>query len=780
MRVAHILNCAAVGGTEMMLYKLIKNSPQVEHCVFTLLESGRVGDMIEQLGVPVRPMHVLKRGIPRFGALKGLTTSLRDWRPDVIQTWAYHADLAGLYGAWKLGVPIVWSIRHGTLDKRIDSKKSLLSAKICAWFSRVPHKIVFNSRAARLVNARFGYDTSRMLHIPNGFELDVFKPSSERRTKLREQLRLNPTDRLVGMCGRFHPHKGQQDFVSAMKRVADSCPNTHFAMVGRDVDKNNEQLTSLVGATGVPGRFHLLGQYQHTNEFYPALDVFVLPSITEAMPNVVGEAMACGVPCVVTDVGDAGHLVGGSGEVVAVGDTDDIAKATARFLSMPADALEEKGRVARTRIASEFEISDIANRFVTVWNDAMQCKQVPVGTRQKPKLMHVTTVPITPYNFLRGQNKFMQESGLQVHCVCSKETRLFDLIDRGSVVGHGVDISRRFQPWKDVRSLWQLYRLFRRERPDIVQVSTAKAAVLGAIAAWAARVPHRIFQMRGLFSEGKTGLKRLLASKVDSVPPMFCSAVTANSHSMLRRAEESKLLRQNRGQVLGNGTSNGVDINRFDRKQVEPASVASIDQDSIVFGFVGRLTIDKGIHELESAWRKVRDEVSHAHLLLVGPWEAGNSVDEGVRSRLENDARVSCVGSQDEVERYYRLMDVFVFPSHREGFPNAPLEAASMTLPVIATRISGSDEAVEDGATGLIVEPKDSEALAESMMRMADDESLRNQFGIAARERVQRLFAPQIVWQAYHQLYLDLLDLDQGGREKSIERVESIRTRRAA
>ena len=199
--------------------------------------------------------------------------------------------------------------------------------------SRLPHRIIFNSRAARCVKARFGYDVSKMEYIPNGFETDNYRPCQMVKDRLRSRLRIDPSTQLVGMCGRYHPHKGHRDFFESVTRLAARQPDIQFALIGRDVESANAELRSLVDATGHGGRIHLLGEWPDTSSFFPALDLLVLPSITEAMPNVVGEAMSCGVPCVVTDVGDAAHLVGDTGMVVPVGNATAMSDAIERQLA---------------------------------------------------------------------------------------------------------------------------------------------------------------------------------------------------------------------------------------------------------------------------------------------------------------------------------------------------------------------------------------------------------------------------------------------------------------
>jgi glycosyltransferase involved in cell wall biosynthesis len=212
--------------------------------------------------------------------------------------------------------------------------------------------------------------------------------------------------------------------------------------------------------------------------------------------------------------------------------------------------------------------------------------------------------------------------------------------------------------------------------------------------------------------------------------------------------------------------SNGVDVDRFDRAKVDATATGALpdglqrlaaERDAIVVGYVGRLARDKGIEVLWRAWARIREEYAGAHLLLVGPWEREAPVSDACRHALESDDRVHLTGDVPDVVPYYRLMSMFVLPSFREGFPNAPMEAAAMGLPVIATRVVGSVDAVEDGVTGLLVPPRDADALAAAMRTYLDAPDLRRRHGDAGATRVRTDFRQEVIWDALLQEYRRLL-----------------------
>lgn len=384
--------------------------------------------------------------------------------------------------------------------------------------------------------------------------------------------------------------------------------------------------------------------------------------------------------------------------------------------------------------------------------------------RPKIKLVHVTASPMTQWWFLRGQNPYMIGKGLEVHAVCSDGPHLQKMAQRDGIIPHPLYISRRIAPLSDFVSLVKLYLFFRRQRPQIVHLSTSKGSLLGALAAWAARVPVRIYHIRGLASESAAGAKRKLYQRLERLTAQLCQQSIVNAFSLLDYARAAGILAPDQGKVFLHGMANGIDARRFDPDAVQPADIyaarpaARPDSQAVVIGYLGRITHDKGIDHLAEAWRQIREEFPRARLLMVGQWEREDAVSPENRTALEADPQVIIFGHQDDVVPFYRAMDLFVYPSHGgEGFPNGPMEAAAMRLPVIVTRVLGSVDAVIDGQTGMIVPPRDSGALADALRTYLRDPELRRRHGDAGRQRVERDFRQEAIWECLFQEYARLL-----------------------
>jgi lipopolysaccharide/colanic/teichoic acid biosynthesis glycosyltransferase len=370
-----------------------------------------------------------------------------------------------------------------------------------------------------------------------------------------------------------------------------------------------------------------------------------------------------------------------------------------------------------------------------------------------PKLVYIVTQPVSANVLLRGQLAYMRSRGFEVLVISSGGPELAELERREGVRTEVVAMEREIDPRRDLRSLMELVRVLRRERPEIVNASTPKAALLGMTAAALARVPVRIHVLRGLRLETTSGVKRRVLALTERITAGCAHEVVCVSESLRARALELGLVSPRKARVLGAGSSNGVDARRFraaDRARVRMELGLG---DRPIVGFVGRLVRDKGIEDLVAAMDAVKRRIHGAMLLVVGDHEAGDALSADLAARLHADPDVRFTGFVDDPAPIYAAMDVVAFPSRREGFPNVPLEAAAAGVPVVGVRATGTVDAIVDGHTGALVDAGDASALADAISRYLADPKLAREHGRSARARVEDLFAPETVWRALADRY---------------------------
>jgi len=326
-----------------------------------------------------------------------------------------------------------------------------------------------------------------------------------------------------------------------------------------------------------------------------------------------------------------------------------------------------------------------------------------------------------------------------------------------------VEMEREISPLRDLFSLWELVRVMQRLRPAITNVGTPKAGLLGGVAAWLCGVPCRYYTLYGLRCETATGLKRKVLMAAERIACRCAHRVICVSESLRQKAIALGLVEASRTVVLGGGSCNGVDAERFAPTEQTLLRARRIREklkippNALVVGFVGRLTKDKGINELVEAYCELRKEMAELRLLLVGEMEKGDPLTERTRWLLENEPGIVRTGFVDDPADYYHVLDVFAFATYREGFPNVVLEANAAGKPVVAAQATGVVDAVVDGVTGLLVPVGDAAALAGALKKVIEDRGMAAALGAAGRERVARQFRRERVWEALEGEYVGML-----------------------
>ena len=367
MKLAMVITGLSSGGAETMLLKVLERLDRRRFSphVISLTTKGEIGARVEALGVPVECLGMRSGHFSPMKFLR-LVRRLRKLHPDAVHTWMYHADLLGGSAARLAGVRAVgWAIRHSDFSPSHSKRSTVWVMKACAVLSRrIPRRILCCSERAKDIHVSAGYEERKFVVIPNGFDLTRFHPDTDARVSVRAELGLSEDTPLVGLIARFDPQKNHAGFFEAAARTYRSRPDAHFLLAGAGVLGNNPDLRRVIQQAGVDGNTHLLGRREDIPRLMAALDVLVSSSsFGEAFPNVLGEAMACGVPCVVTDVGDSAEIVGATGRVAAPGDMAALAHEIVEVLGLSDKERRALGARARERVQARYDIESVVRQY---------------------------------------------------------------------------------------------------------------------------------------------------------------------------------------------------------------------------------------------------------------------------------------------------------------------------------------------------------------------------------------------------------------------------------
>jgi glycosyltransferase involved in cell wall biosynthesis len=366
INVLHIINDLSVGGAEMMLYKLLSemDGGRFNGSVISLKNGGALSKRIAALGVPVYTLK-MEQALPTPASIWRLIRLSQHLRPDVIQGWMFHGNLAALLAGvfTPMRVPVLWNIRQSLYSLDYEKPATAKLIKLGARLSHKPAGIIYNSRTSAAQHAAFGYSSDRAIVIYNGFDTKRFVPSTDARLSVRSELGLKEETMLIGLISRYHAVKNHANFLHAAALLKREYPQAHFVLAGRGINRDNQHLQKLIQQSGLIEDVHLLGERQDIARIIAALDVAASASNAEGFPNVIGEAMACAVPCVVTDVSDLSWIIKGAGLIVPKNSPAAMARAFAEMLELDIEGRRALGCAGRARVMEHFRLDSIAAQY---------------------------------------------------------------------------------------------------------------------------------------------------------------------------------------------------------------------------------------------------------------------------------------------------------------------------------------------------------------------------------------------------------------------------------
>ncbi|OBP15335.1 hypothetical protein A5320_08200 [Rheinheimera sp. SA_1] len=371
-KICHIITDLDVGGAEFMLKRLLEQQIDERNSilVISLTGIGKIGEQLIAQGFSVYALD-MKGKLAFPAAFWNLSRLLRQFKPDLVQTWMYHADLLGGLAAYYCGIRhIVWGIHCSKLPIGRPLTKLVMQccARLSAW---LPAKIVCVAEAARQNHIEYGYVDHKMVIIPNGFSAATLQKTISQPKPILSAHGITMSMFVVGCVGRFHPDKGQDILVQTIKLVSQKVPHVKFVLAGRGCDKHNVELMELIASCGVVEQMVLLGERDDVPYLLPEFDLFCMPSRSEAFPVALGEAMLAGLPCVATNVGDSKALGGPDTVFVEACDVNALANAIVEMSQQSPDELAQKGSLGRKRVEQLYSIENVSQHYKTIYCDLL-------------------------------------------------------------------------------------------------------------------------------------------------------------------------------------------------------------------------------------------------------------------------------------------------------------------------------------------------------------------------------------------------------------------------
>jgi glycosyltransferase involved in cell wall biosynthesis len=778
IRVTHIIAGLAPDGAEKMLHRLIAgmDSTRFESEVISLTDLGPMARQIEACGARARALG-MKRGSANPFYLLRLAGWLRKSQPQVIQTWMYHADLVGGIAARLAGLSsVVWNIRHSELHPETDKRSTLWTARACARLSRrLPKRIVCCSEASRKFHADMGYAPDRMQVIPNGFDLNRFQSDPRQRVQTREALGIPQSAPVIGLIARKHAVKDHRNFMQAAGLLHRELPEVHFVLCGEGITSQDPELTAWAESAGIQGVCHLLGQREDIPQILNALDVATSSSSGEAFPNAVAEAMSCGIPCVVTDVGDSRFIVGETGRVVPPRVPAALAEGWSQLLGAGPDVRRRLGLAARERVEQNFGMAALVKQYqdlyLQVAGEPAAKQNAEAGTvaesqRQTPNALQRNSLhsPVRVlfvdndvnsfYSYRIEMARAARDAGFDVHIAAPEGKAAQTLLSEGFRF-HSVAMTRSgLHPWKELATIAALFSLYRKLQPDLVHHLRLKPVLYGGLAAYGARVPAVVGLLTGLGYVFIAETRK--AAVIRRLVTLSCKVAFrhGNQRIIFQNPDDQFVFVQNkilpaRQTALIKGS--GVDVNTYlptpEREGVPVVVLAS------------RMLRDKGVDEFVDAARSLRAAGVPARFVLVGETDPGNPTAiraEQLRQWADTGV-VEWWGHQANMKDVLAQAHVVCLPSLREGVPKVLIEAAACGRAIVTTDAPGCREIVRNGENGLLVPVRDSRALAEALRLLVENAPLRAGMGLKGRDIAVQEFSIERVVRETLGVYRELL-----------------------
>jgi glycosyltransferase involved in cell wall biosynthesis len=368
IKIIHIITGLNTGGAEIMLYKLLCkiDNKKFDNIVVSMTATGNIEEKIKSLGVRVEILGMKKgfRGFFSYSGLLKFKTIVKEYKPDIIQSWMYHADLFGLIIGKLYKIPVIWNIRCSNMELSFSTK---VVVKLCSLLSKLPEAVIVNSNSGKEYHEKIGYSPKKLEIIQNGFDIGKCRPNESAKLLISKELKIRVDSILIGMIARFDPMKDHKNFLEAFSLISKKYDNVYGILAGDGIDNKNQELNNIINKLNIGDKIYMLGRREDVNILLSGIDILSSSSsYGEGFSNAIGEAMACEIPCVVTDVGDSALIVGETGIVVPPRNYELLAEGLLKMIEL-GEKRKELGIMARKRVINNWSIDKIVKKYENLY-----------------------------------------------------------------------------------------------------------------------------------------------------------------------------------------------------------------------------------------------------------------------------------------------------------------------------------------------------------------------------------------------------------------------------
>jgi glycosyltransferase involved in cell wall biosynthesis len=703
-------------------------------------------EAVTALGIPYQ--EVPARDVVGWHAL------LRSHQPDILYMFGRFRTVPWALGARLAGVRCILAAERSAANRWTDRVARRLDRRVVTAY------VANSALAARNLRDIVGETGPPIYVVPNGIDADA-PPARDERTDAAPSL----------LCiGNITANKGQGVLLEAVRLLRPRHPGLRATLVGRDF--TDGRFAHEAEKRGLSDVYTAVGFFHDVRPYLRRATLVVLPTLhREGMPTSLLEAMKAGVPVVASRVGGVSEIVedGRTGILVAPGDALGLADAVGRLLEDEATRSRMASN-ARRYVLEHHDLSVMVEGHRAAFRESLARARSPrVATGRDgarfvgpATVAHVTTADVSLRYLLQNQLDAIRERGYEVTGVSSSGPDVA-AIEAGGIRHEAVPMTRRITPLADAWSLVRLYQLMRRRRFTIVHTHNPKPGLLAQLAARMAGIPIVVNTLHGFYFHERTPpLARRFYVAIEKIAARCSDVILSQNPEDVGTAISEGIARVDRIHLLGNG----IDVGRFDPAQVGPTcrravrASLGITEEAPVVGFVGRLVAEKGVCELLQAARAVLDRAPSARFLLVGGTDSDKADHLTAEAARDLGLHHACVfaGLRQDMPEMYGVMDVFVLPSHREGFPRAPMEASAMKVPCVVTDVRGCRQVVTHGRNGIVVPLGDVPALAQAILAVLTNPWLARRLGDEGRRRALDEFDERSVFRSVLAEYARLLE----------------------